>query len=247
VSEYQTKKTSKEKWIWGRHSVEALLETNPEWILELIHLSEEEHADLLGMAADHAIACLKAAKMPSDLRGKRHQGIVAKIKRFAFEYFNQQEEQIKTWVKEGAVFAVLDRIQDPQNYGAIIRSAAGMGLKAILVPQKHQCPLTGVVAQASAGTAFRLPLILCPSLAKSIEFLKSEGSQILAMDMKGEDISDLELSSGSKTWILGSEGEGLKPELLKTADRKVSIPLSQGVESLNVSVSAALAFFVSRR
>jgi 23S rRNA (guanosine2251-2'-O)-methyltransferase len=249
---HEHKKVEGDEWIWGRHSVEAALEICPEWILELIVdlESEELHADLIKSCEEQGISHLRAAKLPSSLKGRRHQGIAAKMKRFPFEYFNQFREKLGSLVQSGGVIAVLDRVQDPQNYGAILRSAAGLGVQAVLVAQKHQCPLTGAVAQASAGAMFRVPIVLCPSLASALDALKSDGAKVYALDMAGTSIDELALRPPDRpkslVWLLGSEGQGVREDLAKKADEICSIALHAGLESLNVSATAAIAFFSSR-
>lgn len=241
-----------DEWIWGSHSVEAAMETSPEWILELLVEidAESEHKKLIKAAKDQGISYLRASKLPSHLKTKRTQGIAAKVKRFPFHYFNHYQEQLSEVVRVGGVIAVLDRVQDPQNYGAILRSAAGLGVKAVLVAQKHQCPLTGAVAQASAGALYRIPVVLCPSLASALAFLKKEGSVVYSLDMKGEAIDSLDLRPPARpkslVWLLGSEGQGVRDDLEAKADKVCSIPIGAGLESLNVSASAAIAFFASR-
>ncbi len=249
---HETKKSEGDDWIWGRHSVEAALEVCPEWILELIVEIEAEplHEDLIEACGEQGISHLRASKLPSSLKGRRHQGIAAKMKRFPFEYFNQYREKLGEISAEGGVIAVLDRVQDPQNYGAILRSAAGLGIKAVLVAQKHQCPLTGAVAQASAGAMFRIPIVLCPSLASALDALKGDGAKIYALDMSGKSIDALPLRRPERpktlVWLLGSEGQGVREDLGKKADEICSIALHAGLESLNVSATAAIAFFASR-
>lgn len=241
-----------EEWIWGRHSVEAALEVCPEWVLELLVEieSESQHQDLINVCKDQGISHLRASKLPSSLKERRTQGIAAKIRRFPFHYFNHYRESLESMVAENAVIAVLDRVQDPQNYGAILRSAAGLGVKAVLVGQKHQCPLTGAVAQASAGASFRLPIVLCPSLGSAVAALKEKGAMVYSLDMNGDDIGSLDLrrSQRSKTivWLLGSEGQGVREDLQSKADKVCRIPIGAGLESLNVSATAAIAFFASR-
>jgi len=245
-------KNEGDQWIWGRHSVEAALEVCPEWMLELMVEieAEKEHQDIIEACGDQGISHLRAAKLPSLLKDRRHQGIAAKIKRFPFEYFNQFRDQLIELVRGGGVFAVLDRVQDPQNYGAILRSAAGLGVKAVLVAQKHQCPLTGAVAQASAGALFRVPIVLCPSLSTALDTMKEAGARVYSLDMEGKAIDQLDLRGDKRpkalAWVLGSEGQGVRDDLAKRSDEVCAIKLHGGLESLNVSATAAIAFFASR-
>lgn len=260
---------SDEKWIWGIHSVEAALDTCPELILDLQldshsvdDVSRKEQADeegddpqalakILTKAQQHSIKVKTVPQLPKSLADKRCQGVVAKIKQFPLvwlkDYLPELEEALDGGVQ--AQYAILDSIQDPRNYGAILRSAAAFGVQAVFVRDRNQSPLTGVVAQASAGNAFRVTIVSCSSLNPVVEAFSKRDLPIFGLETKSEDISQSaeRATDVPLLWILGGEAKGIRHALREKCSKLVSIPMAEGVESLNASAAATLAFFVGMR
>lgn len=239
------------EWIWGLHSVEACLENYPELILELLHDSEMEagpREKLRSIAKDLGVALKEQKKLPGTLADKRTQGIVARIKSFPLEDYKDFEDDFVAGLEEGGKqYAVLDSLQDPRNYGAIVRSAAAFGISAVIVGRRDQCPPTGIVAQASAGNFFRVRNVAATNLSRVLERARDVAGdvQVLALDAKGKDLRQLasQRAGRSWVWVLGSEGSGLRPGLLSQVTEVVAIPMEPKVESLNASVAGSLAFF----
>ena len=238
--------SNSENWIWGEHSVKACFECTPEQIQE-VFVERQAHGRLWNffeeLKAGHSASIVE--RLPRFLAERRTQGIAAKIKNFPVHRIDTFYEKFPTLDAKGSQFLILDRIQDPQNFGAILRSAAALGALNVLVGQREQCPVTGTVAQVSAGNLFRLQIYTSPNLVKSCEFLSENGVKILALEKAGEDIRIVvkDLARQSIAWILGAEDDGIQSALLKTVYKKVGIPMMENVESLNVSNSAAIALF----
>jgi 23S rRNA (guanosine2251-2'-O)-methyltransferase len=241
-----------EDWAWGLHSFEAALECHPEIFLE-IQVEEEAAADVRArvesLAKAQGLRLKTVRRLPGFLAEKRTQGVAFKIQNFPQERYADFEEEFLAALREPAAhsrqWAVLDSLQDPRNYGAILRSAAAFGIEAVITGTRDQCPLTGVVAQASAGNAFRLRNVEAPNLSRVLERVQTEAGNIWALEAGGRGLPQL-LGSGEPrpiVWIVGSEGEGIRSGLLKYVTEKVSIPMEPGVESLNASVAASLAFY----
>ncbi|NCN41565.1 RNA methyltransferase [bacterium] len=249
-------------WIWGKHSVEAVLENYPESILEFQMLTDlkDHKADgvesLVQLAQDQGIKIKKVANFPKDYGVKRHQGVLLSMKAAPvgdIRDFNQalevaSEDKLYQW-------ALLDRVEDPRNFGAILRSAAAFGLSGVIFGGRNQAPVTGVVAQASAGQCFRVAMF---ELGNTNQIFRSfdEASEagqcevaVASLDMDGQGLQEFagefKAKSGTRhvIWVLGSEGRGVRPGLLEKSSHKVSIPMEKSVESLNVSVASALAFY----
>jgi 23S rRNA (guanosine2251-2'-O)-methyltransferase len=244
-------------WIWGWHSVEACLDSFPELVLEL-KVEEEalraspELQKIVKAAKEAGVRVDSVRSLPKDYADKRTQGCLALLKRaptlgpsdLARVFEEPAPKRLRQW-------AVLDRIEDPRNFGAILRSAAAFGLSGVIFGDKQQAPLTAVVAQASAGQCFRVPLyeVSNPNmlfrvfdeqvhLRAAVAVLDMEGVSLVraVKDFREGDFSDL-------VWILGSEGRGVRPGLIEKASHRVSIPMEKSVESLNVSVASSLAFY----
>ncbi len=233
---------TQDNWIWGEHSVEACLETKPEDVLEVFIEKKATHAlSRLGKKLD-GFQCSYVEKLPRFLAEKRTQGVAAKIKEFpiqGIEKFYEKDLSQKRQV------LILDRIQDIQNFGAILRSAAALGAQDVIIGSREQAPVNGTVAQVSAGNIFKLNIYVCHNLAKTCEKLKDLDFELFALDSGGVTLEQALASSlgGSIGWILGSEEDGIQNLVLKIAHKKVGIPMSPGVESLNVSNSAAIALY----
>jgi 23S rRNA (guanosine2251-2'-O)-methyltransferase len=141
------------------------------------------------------------------------------------------------------VVGILDGILDPQNLGAIARSAECAGLRAIILPSKNSAPITPVAIKASAGAISYLPIIETHNLILVVEKLKEAGFWIIAADMNGETRYDSDIYDRPTAIVIGSEGKGLSPSVRKHCDYIVSIPMRGKINSLNASVTAGILFF----
>lgn len=144
--------------------------------------------------------------------------------------------------KAGAATKViaLDRITNPQNIGMLIRSACAGGIDAILLPEKGCAPLSPLVIKASAGTLFKCPIVRCDNLHDALIKLREQKFSIAALSSHArEDLFELS-KDAARVYVLGNESDGVSPEIMALADLKIRIPMANGVESLNVAVTAAL-------
>ncbi len=145
-------------------------------------------------------------------------------------------------LKEAAGVVILDKIQDPHNFGAIVRSAYCFGVRHIVIPRYEQAGITPAVCKASAGAIFYCTVIEETNLSNVCVSLKGLGFRVVACDMGGEDIRKLEHSTKNAV-IVGSEGRGIRDGLAGSADVIAGIPITGEVGSLNAAQSAAIAFF----
>ena len=178
----------------------------------------------------------------SELVGTRdHQGVAARIEPFRYA---------DAWALAAAerpLLVVLDKVSDPRNLGAVCRSALGAGATGVVVPAHGSAVVTPAVARSSAGAVEHLPIAVVTNLARYLEEVK--GPQLWVYGAAGDapdDLWDTDLSGGVAI-VLGAEGTGLRPLVRRTCDALVSIPLEGPVESLNVSVAAAVFLFEARR
>lgn len=149
--------------------------------------------------------------------------------------------------------AVLENIMNPTNLGAVFRSAAALGVDAVLLTAGCTDPLYRRAARVSMGTVFQVPWLVCadcPTAAPVVEKLKSRGflSAAMALSDRSVPVDDPRIGSAERLCIvLGTEGEGLCPETIAACDYTVRIPMSHGVDSLNVAAASAVAFWELRR
>lgn len=148
--------------------------------------------------------------------------------------------------REEGLVLMLDHIEDPQNLGAILRSADAFGADLVILPTRRASPLGEAAARTSAGASAWVPLVFVANLADAARRLQDGGFWVYAADMGGAPLSGLRLPAKT-CFILGNEGSGLSRLLAERADAAVSIPMRGHVDSLNVSVAAALLMYEYRR
>ena len=141
----------------------------------------------------------------------------------------------------------LDQVTDPRNLGAVVRSAAGAGATGVVLPAHGAAVVTPAVCRASAGAVERLPVAVVPNLARYLGEVKGDRLWAYAASADGDArLWDLDLTDGIAL-VFGAEGKGVRPLVRRSCDGTVAIPLEPGLESLNVSVAAAVALFEARR
>lgn len=146
----------------------------------------------------------------------------------------------------GLRFIALDHITNPQNLGMLIRSACAGGIDAVLLPEKGCAPLSPLVIKASAGTLFKCPLLRCGDLPAALQRLQRHGLRVYVLSSHAQyDLYALPKDE-ARVYVLGNETEGVSAEVAALADRRVRIPMANGVESLNVAVTAALLAYYGR-
>ena len=156
------------------------------------------------------------------------------------------EPKWSEWPAEDGVALWLDRVQDPGNVGAIVRSAAGLGAQAVMLSPDSADPYGAGAVRGSAGAVFRIPVGRNVGLAGVMVRVRDSGGEIWATDSLGQKIDDWRPSKPCLL-LLGAEGVGLDPEIADLADGTVAIPMSHGVESLNVAVATGILLQHLRR
>jgi 23S rRNA (guanosine2251-2'-O)-methyltransferase len=180
------------------------------------------------------------------LGSKNHQGVVCVL---AAIQYSKLEDIVDKCYSEGKdpFLLVLDRITDVRNFGAIARTAECAGIDAIIIPEKGNAPITADAVKTSSGALNHLAVCRAADMKKLIKQLKDNGIRVIACTEKTEeDIYKADFKSPVAI-IMGSEEDGISPELLKAADQLVKIPLRGKVGSLNVSVAAGIAIYEAIR
>jgi 23S rRNA (guanosine2251-2'-O)-methyltransferase len=170
-----------------------------------------------------------------------HQGVVARVEPYRYA----DAHELATG--PSPLIAVLDSVTDPRNLGAVVRSAEGAGASGVVLPAHNSARVTPAVCRASAGAVEHLPVAVVKNLARYLGEIKGPRLWVWAADgQAGTRMWDADLSGGV-AFVLGAEGRGLRPLVRRTCDDAVAIPLAGRVESLNVSVAAALLLYEARR
>ncbi len=179
--------------------------------------------------------------------GTPHQGVAAVAASIAYADLDDMMTSIAATIDEvseqAPLMLVLDRIQDPHNYGAILRSAAAAGVAGIVVPSSEMSPLSPAAVKASAGTAGRIAIARVGKLTEALTQIKERGYWVVGLSAEAKTtIWDYDWRR-PVALVVGSEGEGMSRLVSDSCDDLVKIPMSSGVESLNASVAAAVALF----
>jgi 23S rRNA (guanosine2251-2'-O)-methyltransferase len=185
----------------------------------------------------------KADRDLTERAGTRdHQGVLALVEPYRYA------DAYELAAAERPLLVVLDRVTDPRNLGAVCRSAEGAGATGVVVPAHGSAVVTPAVARASAGAVEHVPVAVVTNLARYLEEVKGPDLWIFgaAGEAGTQSMWDTDLSGGVAI-VLGAEGKGLRPLVRRTCDALVSIPLIGQVESLNVSVAAAVLLYEARR
>ena len=148
--------------------------------------------------------------------------------------------------KENPLVIILDHIEDPHNFGAIIRTCEATGVDGIIIPDDRCCEVNGTVVKTSVGTTERVKIARVKNLVNTMERLKKEGFWIFGTDMDGEDFRKLDYK-GKTAIVCGNEGSGMSRLVRENCDFIASIPMQGTVNSLNASVATAVIIFEATR
>jgi 23S rRNA (guanosine2251-2'-O)-methyltransferase len=174
-----------------------------------------------------------------------HQGCMAKINSERLIVDGKKFlENFK--VEKTSCFVVLGEIKDIQNVGSIIRSAAGMNVDGIFVPEHNQAPINGNVVKISAGNAFSVPLLSIGNVNNTLKDLKEKGFWIYGLEMGGKSIYEEKFTEATVI-VVGNESTGIREKTKENCDILISIPIDAKCESLNAAVSTAIALSEIRR
>jgi 23S rRNA (guanosine2251-2'-O)-methyltransferase len=170
------------------------------------------------------------------LTNKNHQGVVAQISPITFY---DLEELIISRIESGKtpLFLLLDQLSDVRNFGAIIRTAECTGVDGIVIQKKGSAPINGDTIKTSAGAVFKIPICRVDHIKDAMYLLQASGIKVIAATEKtNETLYEQDLKVPCAI-IMGSEGRGINPSVLKLADAKAKLPILGDIESLNVSVA----------
>ncbi len=194
--------------------------------------------EVIREAKSRGIPVVFVPKVRLDQMAPHHQGVLAEV---APKAFTPLEDIL---AGPGVPFLViLDEVEDPQNLGAIVRSADGAGASGIILPERRSAGLTEVVATVSAGALDRMPVARVPNLVRAMEDLRQRGIWLVGAEGRAEGLWHEFDYTLPVAVVLGSEGRGLRPLVRRTCDKVLSIPLAGAVSSLNVAAAAAVFLF----
>lgn len=185
------------------------------------------------------------SKLDRLAEGENHQGVIAFVS--AYEYVSVSDILKRAEEKGESPFVIIcDKITDPHNLGAIIRTANCVGASGVIIPKRNSAGVNSVVMKTSAGALEYTPVAKVTNIASTIEELKEAGLWITAADMDGSSMYDIDFK-GAVGIVIGSEGDGISRLVKEKCDFVASIPMNGEINSLNASVAAAVLMYEALR
>ena len=248
--------------VTGRNPVRDLLADAPERVEKVLlqagaHGSVVDALRKLAKAAGVVVQTVPAQRMDKIVPGMAHQGVVAVVAPVAYLDLDAMLSAVAPTLdatrETKPIVIVLDEIEDPHNFGAILRSAVAAGAAGAVVPERRMAPLSAVAVKASAGTALRLPIARVARLADALEQMKERGYWVVGLAGADDEGGPERTTVWDYDWdrpvvlVVGNEGRGLRPVVRAACDVLAEIPMRGPAESLNASVAAGIALFAATR
>ena len=228
-------------WLWGWHVVTSAL-ANPARGAPRRLVASEDRARQLAALTPAKIETLNAADIAKLLpAGAVHQGVALKPEPLESSSLEEIGDPAS------GVLIMLDQVTDPQNVGAVFRSAAAFGARGVIVQDRHTPHFGGVIAKAAAGALDAVPHARVVNLARALEELEELGWRAVGLTGDAPETLEAVLDGSPTVLVLGSEGEGLRRLVSEHCDVLARIPMPGGSESLNVSAAAAVALYEATR
>lgn len=243
---------AKPEYYYGVHSVESLLELEPERVLTLFTLkgrNDQRLQHLLSLAEPFGISVQKASRDNLEKMAglPYHQGVVAAVR----PQPTLNEKDLDQLVKKQphALLLALDQVTDPHNLGACIRTAAAMGVQAVIVARDRSASLTPTARKVAAGGAEKVQFIQVTNLARTLAHLKETAFYRVVGTMLDEQAKPIQACdlSGALVIVMGAEDTGLRPITQAQCEEKAYIPMAGHLQSLNVSVATGMALYEACR
>lgn len=238
--------------VYGLNPVRELLRAGADGLSELWLAEggerERAFADLarLGREAGAKVRLAPRARLDRIAGTPRHQGVVAVVA----DYRYREVEDLLAAARargEAPLLVALDGIEDPQNLGAIVRSAHALGAHGVVIPRDRAAAVTPAAAKASAGAVEHCPVARVVNLARAVESLREAGLWAVATAADaGRSLEELDLS-GPLLLVVGGEGRGIRPLVRRSCDEAARVPMTGRVGSLNASAAAAICLYEAAR
>jgi 23S rRNA (guanosine2251-2'-O)-methyltransferase len=234
--------------VYGFHSIEEALAKGAGTGTLLIS-REGPRIDRIRELAEHKgvpVSEVEDSELTQLCGSEAHRGIMLVLERPTASQKSSLKHHMASLESETSLVLVLDGITDPQNLGAILRSADQFGVQLVILPSRRSAQESQTVSKVSSGASEYVPLAVVPNIVTSLELLKEKGFWIYGADAEGQSTAKLAMK-GKVCLVMGSEGTGLHRLVRERCDFLVSIPTAGHVDSFNVSVAAGILLFETRR
>ncbi len=234
--------------VFGYHSIEEAIRHGVAGATLLISRTNPRITRIRALADDHGVPVSEVADTELTRRcgSDAHRGAVLVLERTPASLQTSLRHHLQRLEGENALVLVLDGITDPQNLGAILRTADQFSLDLVILPSRHSAQENQTVSKVSSGASSYVPLAIVPNIPAALAQLKERGFWVYGADMDGQATNTLDLK-GKVCLVMGSEGAGLRRLVRERCDFLVRIPASGHVDSFNVSVAAGILLFEARR
>ena len=235
-------------WVWGRNVVREALAAGRWRILELfladsLPPAELEEASNTAQRAGVTPQIVGPGILEQQAHTAEHQGYLAKMGPYPY----RTVDDVLSGAPAQPLFLILDSIQDPYNFGAMLRSAGAFGVNGVFIGTHRQVPVTSMVARSSAGVVNHVPIVQVAELTGLARTLREGGIRLVGATEKAEvPLTECDLCKATAI-VVGNEGTGISPELLACCEAQVRIPIESVAGSLNAAAAAAVFFFEARR
>ena len=244
---------AKPEYFYGVHSVESLLELEPERVLTLFTLKGRDDQRLkrvLELAEPFGISVQQTGRDRLEKMAGLpfHQGVVAAVR--PHPVFNEKDLEALLKQSPNCLLLGLDQVTDPHNLGACIRTAAAMGVEAVIVPRDRSASLTPTARKVAAGGAEKVKFIQVTNLARTLAQIKDEFNVRVVgtmLDVKALPLQQFDFNGTAVCVVMGAEDTGLRPITQSQCDQTVYIPMAGNLQSLNVSVATGMALYEACR
>ena len=232
--------------IKGRNAVREAIRSQVN-IIKIMASSSQDKVllDILGLARNKGIKVQIVDNRALDKECDNHQGIVAITSDFEYSTVDDILQVAKDKGQPHFIL-ILDGIEDPHNFGSIIRVAECLGVDGIIISKNRACPVTDTVAKVSAGAIEHIKIAKVTNINTEIERLKEKNIWVYACELGGEDLDKADLS-GNIAIVMGSEGKGVSALTRKLCDGVVTMQMYGKVNSLNVSVATGIVLYEAVR
>ncbi|MDN3608876.1 23S rRNA (guanosine(2251)-2'-O)-methyltransferase RlmB [Vibrio ostreicida] len=238
------------EYIYGIHAVKAVLDKEPERLIEAFVLKGRQDDRLMPILNELQVCGVSIQQMTrktldDKARGANHQGVMARVK--PAKQLNENDLDDILAKHEAPLILVLDGVTDPHNLGACLRNADAAGVAAVIVPKDKSASMTATVSKVACGAAETVALVRVTNLARTMRTLQEQG--VWFVGTAGEATQDIYQAklTGSLGIVMGAEGDGMRRLTRETCDDLIKIPMAGTVSSLNVSVASGVCLFEAVR
>ena len=245
------------EWLYGKHAVEEMLRAGRRKVFRVLvaegekekspekgHDNRSTGITALATSAGARVERVPMARLDTLLRvGRHHQGVAAEVTPYAYDTLADLVELVRE-AGANALVLVLDSLQDPQNFGTLLRTSEAAGVTAVMMLDRRQVEVTPAVVNASAGAVEHLRICLANNLPRAVEKLQQEGLWVYALQAEPDAaIYTATNLKGAVGLVVGSEGRGVGRLLRERCDGAIAIPQVGKIESLNAAVAGSIALY----